>query len=350
MLFFLLINEIKLMTCLTKSKMIFGMEINLHTSSICPPLLLAPMEGLGDRAFRRAMVSIGGFDQACTEFLRVPTNAHVPSLAKQYIANETDPIPQAAQLMGSDPELMADMAREVVKRGAPRVDLNCGCPSNTVTGRGAGSSLLKEPNHLHKVAKAMVQAVDVPVTAKLRAGFEDISLFKENLLAAQESGIRFLTLHPRTKVDGYGPPARWELIAEAKQLLRIPVVGNGDILSVNDAVRMLNWTKCDALMIGRGSVINPFIFQEIQSHFLGKSFQRNWEMMEHFLAVFVENIFSEMPLRSRLNKIKQLASFLLQASAELKEKRQDFLRRTYSSVEECINYLSFLLRPMYQCC
>ena len=134
--------------------------------------------------------------------------------------------------MGSEPELMAEMAQELERMGAPRIDLNCGCPSNTVTGKGAGSSLLKEPPLLHEIAKAMVQAVSIPVTVKMRSGFDDISLFKENLLAAQESGIRFLTLHPRTKVDGYGPPARWDLIAEAKSILKIPVVGNGDILKV----------------------------------------------------------------------------------------------------------------------
>ena len=111
--------------------------------------------------------------------------------------------------MGSDPELMAAMAQEIENRGAPRIDFNCGCPSNTVTGRGAGSSLLKEPNFLYQNAKALVEAVSIPVTLKMRSGYEDISLFKENLFAAQESGVRYITLHPRTKVDGYGPPARW---------------------------------------------------------------------------------------------------------------------------------------------
>lgn len=311
----------------------------------CPYLLLAPMEGVGDRAFRRAMATIGGFDEACTEFMRVPTNAHVVSLAKRYVANETYPIPQAAQLMGSDPILMADMAQEVVKRGAPRVDLNCGCPSNTVTGRGAGSSLLKEPDHLYQVAKAMVDAVPtVPVTAKLRSGFTDTSLFKENLLAAQASGIRFLTLHPRTKVDGYGPPARWDLIAAAKQLLKIPVVGNGDILTVEDGVNMLTQTGCDALMIGRGSVINPFIFLEIKSHFSGIPFQRSWESFMLFLHTFVADIPVEMTLRGKLNKIKQLFGFLFKANSWLLEQRKVVLTSHCPSVE---SFLDFVL-PLYQ--
>jgi tRNA-dihydrouridine synthase C len=317
-------------------------------ASGCPYLLLAPMEGVGDRAFRRAMAAVGGFDEACTEFMRVPSNAHVVSLAKRYVANETDPIPQAAQLMGSDPHLMADMAREVVKRGAPRIDLNCGCPSHTVTGKGAGSSLLREPDHLYKVAKAMVDAVDVPVTAKLRSGFENTSLFKENLLAAQASGIRYLTLHPRTKVDGYGPPARWDLIAEAKQLLSIPVVGNGDILTVQDALNMLKQTGCDALMIGRGSVINPFIFHEIKAHFAGISFQRCWNSFMTFLNAFVNDIPPEMAMRGQLNKLKQLFGFLFKGNHWLLGQRQAILTSAYREIAPFLDFALLLYQEGWQ--
>ncbi|MBS4162887.1 tRNA-dihydrouridine(16) synthase [Candidatus Protochlamydia amoebophila] len=305
----------------------------------CPYLILAPMEGVGDRSFRKAMASVGGFDEACTEFMRVPSNAHVPSLANRYEANETFPIPQAAQLMGSDPELMAEMARAVERRGAQRIDLNCGCPSNTVTGRGAGSSLLKEPDHLYKVAKSMVEAVNVPVTAKLRSGFTDTSLFHDNLLAAQASGIKYLTLHPRTKVDGYGPPAKWELIAQAKQLLKIPVVGNGDILTVQDALNMLKQTKCDGLMIGRGSVINPFIFHEIKSHFSAQPFEKKWDVFSRYIDVFTEDL-KEMSVKGQLNKLKQLMSFLFKFNSKLREKKQKIL--THQTVN-ARSFLSFAL-------
>ena len=255
------------------------MSILPKNSNGCPYLILAPMEGVGDRCFRKAMASVGGFNEGVRDFLRVPSNAHVKSLAVVYQADELAPIPLAAQIMGSDIQLMADMAQELASRGAPRLDLNCGCPSNTVTGRGAGLSLLKDPEHLYQVAKAMVKAVQIPVTAKLRSGFDDTSLFKENLLAAQESGISYLTLHPRTKAEGYGPPAHWDLIAEAKSLLSIPVVGNGDILTVADGLKMLQMTHCDALMIGRGSIINPFIFHQIQAHYSGQSYMYGWNAL-----------------------------------------------------------------------
>lgn len=314
----------------------------------CPYLLLAPMEGLGDLPFRKAMASVGGMDQACTEFLRVPTNAHVPSLARRYHANDLLPVPQAVQIMGSNPELMAAMTKELVDRKAPRIDLNCGCPSNTVTGKGAGSSLLKEPNLLYKIAKAMVEAAgSVPVTAKLRIGYTDTSLFKENILAAQESGIQFLTLHPRTKVDGYGPPARWEFIAEAKQILKIPVVGNGDILTVQDALKMLQMTKCDALMIGRGSVSNPFIFQEIKAYFSGQSVDRSWPKLIQFIEAFICAFSEDMPIKSQVNKLKHLMGCLFKANPELLAHRQHMLTTSYSDARHLLQIISPLLKEYW---
>jgi tRNA-dihydrouridine synthase C len=250
--------------------------------------------------------------------------------------------------MGSDSGLMAAMAKEVEKRGAPRIDLNCGCPSNTVTGRGAGSSLLKDPSLLHSVAKSMVDAVSVPVTIKMRSGYEDTSLFKENLLAAQESGAKYITLHPRTKVEGYGPAARWELIAEAKSILKIPVVGNGDILTVEDAVRMLKMTSCDALMIGRGSVINPFIFHQIRSHFAKSSFESPWEKIKQYLDVYLAEIPIESSEKLKINKMKQLMGFLFKGNAALLERRQQMLTTTYTDLHSFLNFAIPLLKEGWE--
>lgn len=314
----------------------------------CPYLLLAPMEGVGDRTFRKAMATIGGFDEAVRDFLRVPSNAHVKSLAREYHADELAPIPLAAQLMGSDPALMADMACEMQARGAKRIDLNCGCPSNRVTGRGAGSSLLKEPDFLHEIAKAMCKAVSIPVTVKMRSGYDDISLFKENLLAAQESGARYITLHPRTKIDGYGPPARWDLIAEAKSILSIPIVGNGDILTVQNALDMLTQTGCDALMIGRGSVINPFIFHQIRAHFAKQPYVPKWSDLKHYLDVFYADIDADMPTRGKVNKLKQLMSFLFKASPALLEKREAILTSQHKCPASFMEFATDLLEQGWQ--
>jgi tRNA-dihydrouridine synthase C len=284
------------------------------------------MEGVGDRAFRKAISQIGGMDEAVTEFISVPCNAHVESLSKVYDAKELGPLPLAAQIMGADPHLMASMAQQLEKRGAPRIDINCGCPSNTVTGRGAGSSLLKDPSYLYEVAKAVVLAVDIPVTIKMRSGYEDTSLFKENLLAAEESGAVFITLHPRTKVEGYTPPARWDLIALAKETLNIPVVGNGDILTVQDALHVLSYTRCDALMIGRGAIINPFLFHEIRGHFAGQSSKTSWIDLEKYLFTFTEHMSKQVAERNQVNKMKQLVGFLFKSTPALLEQRQSMLK------------------------
>jgi len=309
----------------------------------CPYLQLAPMEGVGDSCFRKAIASIGGFDEAVRDFLRVPANAHIPSLSKVYFSNELSPIPLAAQIMGSDTTLMAAMAQELVLRGAPRIDVNCGCPSNTVTGKGAGSSLLKDPEILHEVVKSVVSSVSVPVTVKMRSGYEDISLFKENLLAAQETGVSYITLHPRTKIDGYGPPAKWELIAEAKSLLKIPVVGNGDILTVEDALNMLRITKCDALMIGRGSVINPFIFCQIKAHFAKEIYTPEWDKLTKYFDIYLESIPSETPMKHRINKLKQLLGFLFKGSPELLEHRQEILSSSHADSDALLQHAKTFL-------
>lgn len=313
----------------------------------CPYLQLAPMEGVGDICFRKAIATIGGFDEAVRDFLRVPTNAHVKSLSKVYQAHELAPIPLSAQIMGSDPELMGAMAQELVARGAPRIDVNCGCPSNTVTGRGAGSSLLKEPNILYQVAKAVVQAVSIPVTLKMRSGYEDISLFKENLAAAQESGVRYITLHPRTKVDGYGPPARWDLIAEAKAFLKIPLVGNGDILTVDHALEMLRITRCDALMIGRGSLVNPFLFHQIRAHFAKKEYVPKWEDLTGYLDGYLASISPQTPMRMRINKLKQLLGFLFKRTPRLLELRQSLLTSKPQNAETFLEFAKSLLMPSF---
>lgn len=307
-------------------------------------LFLAPMEGVGDRAFRKAMSSIGGFDWACTEFIRVPRNAHVESLAKVYEHDLCNPIPQAAQLMGGEPDLMAAMAQEIEKRCAPRIDINCGCPSNTVTGRGAGSSLLKDPDHLYQVLKSVVNAVKIPVSAKLRSGFTDTTLFKENILAAQESGITFLTLHPRTKEDGYRAPAKWELIAEAKSLLNIPLIGNGDILNVEDAKNMLLQTRCDGLMIGRGAVTNPLIFHEIKNN----KIEDPISLVEKFLTTFVENFPFEMQERGRLNKLKQIFNFLFQKTPALQAERHGMLTTPYANSQAMFERNLLLIKTLWQ--
>ncbi|GIL56184.1 hypothetical protein Vafri_11576 [Volvox africanus] len=249
-----------------------------------------------------------------SEFIRIPGRSENPlgsirGVASWYEAGELGELPLGAQIMGSNPELMGMAAQYLVKvRGAPRVDLNCGCPANTVTGNGAGSSLLRTPKLLGQVVAAMVQAVGgmAPVSVKLRAGFDDVSLMEDNLLAAQEAGAAFVTLHPRTRRQAYSGHADWGLIGRAVQRLDIPVVGNGDVVSVDRAHQLLRETGCHGLMVGRGAVHDPLIFLRIRHSFTAdhgspevhaqrKTWQgREHEVVQDFLRAYAGHFIPEL--------------------------------------------------------
>lgn len=291
------------------------------------------MEGVGDQTFRKAIATIGGFDEAVTEFISVPAKAHVESLVRSYDKNELGSIPLAAQIMGADPLLMAATAVALENKGAPRIDINCGCPSNTVTGRGAGSSLLRNPMYLYEIASSVVQAVSIPVSLKMRSGYENSSLLEENLRAAEESGVCFITLHPRTKVEGYTPPARWDLIAKAKEILHIPLIGNGDITSVEKALQLLEQTHCDALMIGRGALTNPFLFHQIKAHFAQEPYSPPQEALANYLHSFIAGFPPSLAKKNKVNKLKQLLSFLFKLSPPLLEQRQLMLTSQFEEAE-----------------
>lgn len=289
----------------------------------CPRLFLAPMEGLGDYFFRKSLAKLGGFDEACREFLRVPPNAHIKSLAKIYQSQEMAPFSLAAQIMGLDPQLMGAMAAELESRGAKRIDLNCGCPSNTVVGKGAGAGLLRNPEKIHRITRAMVLSVcaSTDISVKMRSGYEDTSLFHENIKAIEEAGASFLTLHPRTKKQAYSHTANWDLIALAKSQLNIPVVGNGDILCFEDMQRMLNHTGCDGIMIGRGAAKSPWIFQEIHHKIQGSPCPDIHLCLKSFLDTFLTFCQSVLPPKQQINKLKQILHHLFSQAREQKVKK-----------------------------
>ncbi|MFZ4673315.1 MAG: tRNA-dihydrouridine synthase family protein [Chlamydiia bacterium] len=306
-----------------------------------PRLFLAPMEGLGAIEFRKMLAVIGGFDECCTEFIRIPTNPHIPSLVGRYNPNATWPIPQAAQLMGVNAKDLAEAAYLLGEKGAPRVELNCGCPSNTVTGKGAGSSLLDTPDALFEILALMCQKCPVPVTAKLRIGVNDDLNFQKNIRLVEEAGCKMLTLHARTKSDGYLHPARWEYIQEAKKQLRIPVCGNGDITSAEKGLEMLSKTGCDHLMIGRKAASDPFIFKKIRCALEKRDFIEDIPLLFKALEVFFQEIFHR---ESPMGSIKQLGSFLLSDDPVL---RREFLTRSYSSTLEAKGQLIGSLENLF---
>lgn len=229
-----------------------------------PPFLLAPMEGVTHRVFRDLILDLDPAHApgaAWTEFLRVSQHA----LRARAIARELGPpradVPVGVQLMGIEPALVEASAAAAIEAGAPMVDLNFGCPAPRVFNKCAGSALLDFPDRIEALVRAAVAgARPAPVTAKLRLGTRDAALLPQVLAAVEAGGAAAITLHARTRADGYAHPARWEELSRARALTRLPLVGNGDVLTCADARRMLEQTGVDGVMIGRGALRDPWLF------------------------------------------------------------------------------------------
>lgn len=236
-------------------------------------LLLAPMEGITDYVMRDMISSLGGVDQCVTEFLRVTDKLHPNSVfykncpELKHGSKTKSGVPVFVQLLGGQAEPLAANAARAVELGALGVDLNFGCPAKTVNRHDGGATLLKYPERLHHIIKTVRAAVpaQVPVTVKMRLGFDNPSSCFENTKAIEEAGATWLTIHCRTKTDGYKPPAYWEWIAEIKKTSQMRIIANGEIFSYADFLRCREITSCDEFMIGRAVMQNPFIFRQIKA-------------------------------------------------------------------------------------
>ncbi len=228
------------------------------------PWLLAPMEGVTDPCFRDLVLarnpatSLGG---AFTEFVRVsgaPLPGHV---MRRHLGPQRFDAPVGLQLMGADLTALAVTARRAVAAGAPLVDLNFGCPAKGALRGCAGSALLRDPAALERVVRAVVLALPgTPVTAKIRAGFDDASRLEELARAAEAGGAALLTVHCRTRAEAYRPDVDWRRIARAVAAVAIPVCGNGSVATHADLQRMRDETGCAFAMVGRGALADPWIF------------------------------------------------------------------------------------------
>lgn len=234
------------------------------TVVIDSPLVLAPMAGLTDVTFRRIVRRCGGVGLVVSELLSSEGVVRDVPRALENMAVAPDEHPIALQLSGSNPERMAESARRCVDIGADIVDLNMGCPAPKVTRNGAGAALLRTPEKAAALAAAVVKAVEVPVTAKLRLGWSEAErTFIETSRLLEDSGVAALTLHARTGRQRYSGSAEWKAVGELKHSVSIPVVGNGDITRPEHALERLRASGCDGVMIGRAALKNPWIFGQI---------------------------------------------------------------------------------------
>ena len=252
--------------------------------------ILAPMEGLTDPLMRQVLTAIGQYDWTVSEFIRVTQHVlpehvfhrYVPELSHESnLKGKTiHGTPVHVQLLGSVPELMAGNAVQAVSLGALAIDINFGCPAKTVNSHRGGSVLLTEPDTVYQIVNAVRQAVpsNTPVSAKIRLGYEDTSLTQDIGEAIQSANASWLTIHARTKTQGYKPPAYWELIAPLAQKLSLPLIANGEIWTLDDAMRCREQANTPHLMLGRGAVTRPDLVNQINTFDKGENIKRlSWQ-------------------------------------------------------------------------
>ena len=278
-------------------------------------LMLAPMEGVIDHTMRELLTSLGGVDRCVTEFVRVTERLLPPRvfhrLCPELMNGGTtlSGVPVYLQLLGGQPGVMAENAARAAELGAHGVDLNFGCPAKTVNRSDGGAILLREPQRVHDITAAVRAAVPahIPVTVKTRLGFEDQALFLEIATGIEAAGANELTVHARTKRDGYRPPAYWESIAQARERVSLPIIANGEIWSVDDALRCRAVTGCDDLMLGRGVICRPDLPRLIAAaNASGETVEPlGWSDITPLLLRFFEMTLLEFDAHCAGNPLKQ---------------------------------------------
>lgn len=225
-------------------------------------VVLAPMAGITDICFREIVKSMGT-SLVCSEMISAEGLMRGGKNTKNLIKVSEYERPVSMQLFGSKPESMAESAK-ILNGIADIIDINCGCSVKKVLKTGSGAALLKDPDLLKKILQSVIKYSKVPVTIKIRSGWNDKQINAVEIAKLAEScGVNAIVIHPRTKAQGFSGKADWDIIKEVKSNVKIPVIGNGDIKNETDAERMLKETSCDAIMIGRASLGNPWIFKEV---------------------------------------------------------------------------------------
>lgn len=278
-------------------------------------LLLAPMEGLLDFVLRDVLTRVGGVDRCVSEFIRITGTLLPDKVFLRYIpelrngSRTLAGVPVRAQLLGSDPVSMAENAARLAALGPEGIDLNFGCPAKVVNRHGGGAALLQEPERIATVVAAVRRAVPahLPVSAKMRLGFNDTGLMRECAQAMEAGGACELVVHARTKADGYRPPAYWEQIPAIRAAVALPVVANGEIWTVADALRCREVSGCDALMLGRGMVADPGLARAIRAADAERpgSDPVQWSDLLPHIAAFWQLVCEDLEPRQRAGRLKQ---------------------------------------------
>lgn len=229
-------------------------------------LCLAPMAGIADRAFRELCIHYGA-GYTVTEMVSAKGFTMGDKKSRELLVLGENENPAAAQIFGDDPEIMSQAAKKCLAFKPKIIDINMGCPAPKIAMNGGGASLMKKPELAGEIIKAVSEAVDIPVTVKIRKGWDDDNVNAVELAQiAEKNGAAAVTVHGRTRMQMYSGTVDYDIIAKVKQAVSIPVIGNGDIKDEQSATIMLEKTNCDAIMIGRGALGNPWIFQKLNAY------------------------------------------------------------------------------------
>lgn len=268
--------------------------MNIGNVNIDGYVALAPMAGVADKAFRELCMEFG----ACycvSEMVSSKGISYNSAKSAQLMELSEKEHPCAVQIFGNEPETMAQAAKFALQYSPEIIDINMGCPAPKISGGGAGAALMKDPVLCGEIVKEVTKAVDIPVTVKIRKGFDDDNINAvEVATICEENGASAVTIHGRTRAQYYSGKADLSIIKEVKNALSIPVIGNGDITTPDDAKRMFEYTNCDLLMVGRGALGNPWVFKNINAYFNGDklttpTFEEKMQVMKRHIEKLAQN-------------------------------------------------------------
>ena len=241
-------------------------QLTIGNVSLANPVILAPMAGVSDLPFR-LLCHEQGAGMVCSEMISAKAILYHNKNTEELMQIHSDEGPVSLQLFGSDPDIVSEMAKKIEERPFSVLDLNMGCPVPKVVNNGEGSALMKNPLLAGKIIEKTAKAIQKPLTVKIRKGFDDAHVNAvEMAKIAQESGAAAVAVHGRTREQYYSGTADWDIIAQVKQAVKIPVIGNGDVVDAASALRLFEQTGCDGVMIGRGCQGNPWIFRELLAY------------------------------------------------------------------------------------